>query len=232
MTNFLCRNIFHVWDYCMQMCHSSGSKWAVKILETLALTIGTFIFACGGVIIGGIAGAMKGQTTETGFCRGAGIGVISGTIVALELLDSLINGCFLSKMALFGSIFNGKAFREWVSPAVLKAYQWQTSTDEGNDNGVSRSDIYNIDEVGGMPPELIKKLPTFNFHHDAYIGALPSALGGPRCAICLQDLVMGERARMLGDCEHLFHQPCIDEWLPRNATCPICRKTVYFNWTH
>jgi len=50
------------------------------------------------VIVGGIAGAMKGQTTETGFCRGAGIGVISGTIVALELLDSLINGRFLSKV--------------------------------------------------------------------------------------------------------------------------------------
>jgi len=47
MTNFLCRNIVYVWGYCMQICHSFGSKWGLKILETLALTIGTFIFACG-----------------------------------------------------------------------------------------------------------------------------------------------------------------------------------------
>ena len=35
--------------------------------------------------------------------------------------------CDDNQVALFGSIFDGKAFREWVSPAVLKAYQWQVS---------------------------------------------------------------------------------------------------------
>ena len=52
----------------------------------------------GGVIVGGIAGAIKGQTTESGLCRGASIGFLSGAIVALELLDSLLNGHFHTKV--------------------------------------------------------------------------------------------------------------------------------------
>ncbi|KMT04181.1 hypothetical protein BVRB_8g186290 [Beta vulgaris subsp. vulgaris] len=199
---------------------------ALKLLKNLALAIGTIIFAFGGVIIGGIAGAIKGQTTESGLCRGAAIGVMSGAIVALELLDSVLNGHFLSKVALFGSIFNGKAFRELVSPAILKAYQWQTSMNEGfaNEEG---SDLYNIAEIRGLSPELIKKLPVINFHClNSSNSALSISHTEVCCTICLQDLVEGERARKLPGCEHLFHMLCIDEWLARSTSCPVCRKIV------
>lgn len=29
--------------------------------------------------------------------------------------------------AILGSLVNGQIFREWVSPALFKAYQWQVS---------------------------------------------------------------------------------------------------------
>ncbi|XP_074270297.1 NEP1-interacting protein-like 1 [Silene latifolia] len=215
---FLCRKAVYIWN-CILMS-SFGFQFASKILKSIFLALGTFIFAFGGAIVGSIVGAMKGQTTETGFCRGAAIGTVSGAIVALELLDSLFNGHFLSKVALFGSIFNGKAFREWVSPAVLKAYQWQMSTNEIDE--VLRSDIYNIDEVQGVPHELINKLPMFNFCCNSTI----STHSGVGCAICLQDLMEGEKARILPGCEHLFHQHCIDKWLARSISCPICRNNV------
>ncbi|CAO2842546.1 unnamed protein product [Amaranthus hypochondriacus] len=201
---------------------------ALKMLKNLALAIATIIFAFGGVIIGSIAGAIKGQTTESGLCRGAAIGVMSGAIVALELLDSLLNGHCLSKVALFGSIFNGKAFREWVSPAVLKAYQWQTSMNEGN--GIEDgSDLYNIVEIQGMSPELIKKLPVINFHLNSSTSSdLPISHNDVCCTICLQDVIEGERARKLPGCQHLFHMLCIDEWLARSNSCPVCRNTLDF----
>ncbi|KAJ8442311.1 hypothetical protein Cgig2_011234 [Carnegiea gigantea] len=202
---------------------------------------------------------MKGQTTETGFFRGAAIGVISGSIVALELLDSFLKGHFLSKFALIGSIFSGKAFREWVSPAVLKAYQWQTASDnDGNNNNEGpRSDIYSVEELRGMSSELINKLPVLIFHFD------PSSTPRVSCTICLQvnrvdpgyqlskfvlflnylvihklislrfppkELVEGERARKLPECDqHLFHLGCIDPWLARSASCPVCRKRLDHN---
>lgn len=43
----------------------------------------------GGAVVGTIVGAMKGQTTETGFVRGSGIGAVAGAITAVQLLDSI-----------------------------------------------------------------------------------------------------------------------------------------------
>ncbi|KAK9706418.1 hypothetical protein RND81_07G123100 [Saponaria officinalis] len=219
---FLCRKIVHLWN-CLQF-KCCGFKFAFNILKSISLALVTLIFAFGGVIVGSIAGAMKGQTTETGLCRGAAIGAVSGAIVSLELLDSLFYGHFLSKVALFGSIFNGKAFREWVSPAVLKAYLWQTSMNEMDDS--TSSDIYNMEEVQGMSIDVINKLPVISFCCTSSIYELPSSQPHVSCTICLQDLVEGEKARKLPGCEHLFHLHCIDKWLERRTSCPICRNNI------
>ncbi|GAB4826594.1 hypothetical protein Ancab_033488 [Ancistrocladus abbreviatus] len=213
---FMCRKAVYWWG-CMRSGNFGVELW--KLLKRAVFCAGTCFFAFGGALVGGIAGAMKGQTTETGFCRGAAIGVISGAIVALELLDSIVSGHFSSKVAVFGSVVNGKAFREWVSPAVLKAYQWQISMLEGNGNEVS--DIFDVDEIRGMTSELVRKLPEINFCY-CQIPA-PHAVC---CTICIQNLVDGERVRILSGCEHLFHLNCIDEWLVRSATCPVCRRQV------
>ncbi|XP_021719703.1 NEP1-interacting protein-like 1 isoform X2 [Chenopodium quinoa] len=223
--NYLCRKVVHLLE-CIHIREFGFHQFAFNLLKNVALAIATIIFALGGVIIGGIAGAIKGQTTESGLCRGAAIGVMSGAIVALELLDSLLNGHFPFKVALFGCIFNGKAFRELVSPAVLKAYQWQTSMNEGfgNEEG---SDLYNIVEIRGLFPEQIKKLPVINFHSNSSNSSLPMiSHNDVCCTICLQGIEEGERARKLPNCQHLFHMMCIDEWLIRSTSCPVCRKNV------
>ncbi|GAB2301085.1 hypothetical protein Dimus_035118 [Dionaea muscipula] len=239
----ICRNAFDCWGG-LQF-GDCGLQYACRLFKGAAFVAGTCVFAFGGALIGGIAGALKGQTTETGFCRGAAIGVISGAIVALELLDSIINGHFLSKfihcatgphsntqleqadilfelVGLFGSIVSGKAFMEWVSPAVLKAYQWQISMIEGSSNIVS--DIYDIDETIGMSPDLVNRLPMICFHRSQ----IPTSHNAVAvcCPICLQDLEDGESARILAGCEHLFHLRCIDEWLVRCASCPVCRQQL------
>ncbi|GMP42484.1 hypothetical protein CsSME_00012219 [Camellia sinensis var. sinensis] len=49
------------------------------------------------------------------------------------------------------------------------------------------------------------------------------------CAVCLHDLIGGERYRKLPQCNHCFHVDCIDEWfkLQSHPTCPICRSQVH-----
>lgn len=37
---------------------------------------------------------------------------------------------------------------------------------------------------------------------------------------------MGEKIQQLPACNHSFHVQCIDEWLAKNVTCPICRTSV------
>ena len=57
-----------------------------------------YLVFVGGAIVGTVVGAMKGQTTETGFFRGAGIGAVTGAITAVQLLESLADGESLSKV--------------------------------------------------------------------------------------------------------------------------------------
>ncbi|XP_030470174.1 putative RING-H2 finger protein ATL21B [Syzygium oleosum] len=42
------------------------------------------------------------------------------------------------------------------------------------------------------------------------------------CAICLSEYQPKETLRTIPKCGHYFHAQCIDEWLGRNASCPLC----------
>ena len=64
----------------------------------------------------------------------------------------------------------------------------------------------------------------------AAANACSSSLGSDEaesCAVCTDDLARGDRVRRLL-CGHIFHAPCIGEWLTRNAwpTCPLWRVPV------
>lgn len=46
------------------------------------------------------------------------------------------------------------------------------------------------------------------------------------CAVCLAEFRDGESLRLLPDCLHAFHLPCIDPWLKTHSSCPSCRTTI------
>ena len=45
------------------------------------------------------------------------------------------------------------------------------------------------------------------------------------CVICQDDFQTGELAKRL-NCRHMFHAQCIDAWLERSSSCPICNGDV------
>ncbi|KAE8733562.1 Endoribonuclease L-PSP family protein [Hibiscus syriacus] len=197
-----------------------GVGFLFKLLSRSIFAIFICIFALGGAIVGTIVGAMKGQTTETGFCRGAGIGVVTGAITSVQLLESLADGESLSKVALLVSLVNGKVFIEWVSPAVLKAYQWQMNSLETTYREIS--DIYDVNGGKGLSKSCIQKLPMHEFRSTEMIKSREES----SCSICIQGLKEGQMTRNLPRCGHKFHMKCIDEWLSRQGTCPMCREHV------
>jgi hypothetical protein len=46
------------------------------------------------------------------------------------------------------------------------------------------------------------------------------------CLICMENYKMNEYKRVLPRCKHYFHKKCIDKWLKKKSSCPICRDEL------
>lgn len=72
----------------------------------------------------------------------------------------------------------------------------------------------------GIDKRVIESLPFFRF------SALKGSKEGLECAVCLSKFEDIEVLRLLPKCKHAFHVDCIDCWLERHSSCPICRQKV------
>jgi len=45
------------------------------------------------------------------------------------------------------------------------------------------------------------------------------------CSICLSEYRDGEMLRVMPECRHGFHVACLDSWLRRSGSCPVCRSS-------
>lgn len=70
----------------------------------------------------------------------------------------------------------------------------------------------------GTPPEVISSLTVLRF-------PWPGVDHNDTCAICFQEYQPGELIHKL-PCDHYYHMACIDQWLSRDTTCPLCKASV------
>ncbi|XP_058193093.1 NEP1-interacting protein-like 2 isoform X1 [Rhododendron vialii] len=161
-----------------------------------------------------------------------------------------------SSMADFiEELLRGRFVEEQFPPAILSAYSWQLygfistpqtklilpPTQSGaivmrmgrlsskipleqvNIANISYDDVY--DAYGevlsrGLSGEHLSKLPCHVMLDEVH------AVQSICCSICLQDIEVGEIARSLPRCHHTFHLTCVDKWLIRHGSCPVCRQDV------
>ncbi|XP_022929717.1 RING-H2 finger protein ATL56-like [Cucurbita moschata] len=76
------------------------------------------------------------------------------------------------------------------------------------------------DSSSGFSRRDLKKLLQFQFSN----GVNPHSQID--CSICLDGFRKGQWCRKLGGCGHVYHRKCIDSWLVRVSTCPLCRRCV------
>lgn len=78
------------------------------------------------------------------------------------------------------------------------------------------------DTPKGATDAIIEAIPTVTLAEDS---ELLTREGDNTCPICLSEMVVGEKVRIL-QCNHFFHNACVDEWLKVNASCPTCRENI------
>lgn len=72
----------------------------------------------------------------------------------------------------------------------------------------------------GIDKTVIESLPFFRF------SSLKGSKQGLECAVCLSKFEDIEILRLLPKCRHAFHIDCIDYWLEKHSSCPLCRHKV------
>ncbi|KAK4340726.1 hypothetical protein RND71_039227 [Anisodus tanguticus] len=206
-------------------------RFAVSaIIGNVFSAIFTFFFALVGTLLGAMTGALIGQETESGFIRGAAVGAISGAVFSLEVFESSLLlwqsdesgiGCLLYLIDVIASLLSGRLVRERIGPAMLSAVQSQMGAVE-----TMYEEMPNIFDTGGakgLPGDFVEKIPKIVISNDNNMDDTGERVS---CSVCLQDFQLGETVRCLPQCHHLFHLPCIDTWLLRHGSCPLCRRDL------
>ncbi|XP_015900193.1 RING-H2 finger protein ATL34 isoform X2 [Ziziphus jujuba] len=73
----------------------------------------------------------------------------------------------------------------------------------------------------GLEPVLVAAIPTMKYNQEAF-----SSIEDAQCSICLGEYQDKEILRIMPNCGHNFHLSCIDVWLRKQSTCPVCRISV------
>ncbi|CAI9282382.1 unnamed protein product [Lactuca saligna] len=200
------------------------------IIGNVFSAIFTFFFALVGTLLGAMTGALIGQETESGFVRGAAVGAISGAVFSIEVFESSLVlwksdesgiGCLLYLIDVIVSLLSGRLVRERIGPAMLSAVQSQMGAIE-----TGFDELHSIFDIGGskgLPEYSLEKIPKIAITSDNDVDNSGERVS---CSVCLQDFQLGETVRSLPQCHHMFHLPCIDKWLVRHGSCPLCRRDI------
>ncbi|XP_047155844.1 NEP1-interacting protein-like 2 isoform X2 [Vigna umbellata] len=185
----------------------------------------TVCFAIAGAMTGAIAGALAAKATRSGLLRGVSLGAIAGSILSVEVLEaSRAYWCMeqtgsrgASSMADFiEELVRGRLVEESLTPAILTAYNLQVGIANAGYDEIH--DVHGLVAPRGLSGDSLKRLPHHMISKDMK--------AENTCTICLQDIEVGEIARSLPRCHHTFHLICVDKWLVKNDSCPVCRQNV------
>ncbi|RVW90435.1 NEP1-interacting protein-like 2 [Vitis vinifera] len=199
---------------------------------------GSFYEIVAGAFTGAITGAIAGRASDSGVLRGAGLGAIAGAVLSVEVLEaSRAYWCsdrsnsqnslsiFFSHRLIVQS-FGPDRFHRGASPwencrgivHTSSVNYLPMAVSIGNLSYDDMYDVYGEVASRGLSGDSLKKLPCHVILDEI------KAAQSNCCTICLQDIEVGEIARSLPWCHHTFHLACVDKWLIRHGTCPVCRR--------
>ncbi|KAI3675834.1 hypothetical protein L1987_85430 [Smallanthus sonchifolius] len=83
----------------------------------------------------------------------------------------------------------------------------------------------------GLQPSVINALTVVKFSRSEHT-VVDGQFDGTDCTVCLTEFEEDDTLRILPNCKHAFHMPCIDTWLRSHTNCPLCRAGIVDNAVH
>lgn len=80
--------------------------------------------------------------------------------------------------------------------------------------------VRSASRFSGIDKTVVESLPFFRF------SSLQGSKEGLECSVCLSKFEDIEILRLLPKCKHAFHINCVDQWLEKHSSCPLCRCKV------
>ena len=121
------------------------------------------------------------------------------------------------QMLMSNAVRTGSATPEAARGMTLEELLHRFGFEGGDDNlrqGGSRA----------ATPEQIERNTTLTTLDKASVEGL--ADNQSTCNICLEEFKEGDDMRRITHCGHTFHSECIERWLGRVASCPICKHEL------
>eukprot|EP00249_Psilotum_nudum_P015075 c25153_g2_i1 orf=589-1395(+) len=203
-----------------------------RLLAGVISGVLTVVFAIVGAFAGAVTGALAGRATDSGLVRGAGLGALAGAVLSVEVFEASRtylcsehsgSRSSLSMGEFIEDLLNGRFVQEQIAPAMLAAHRWQVNIAE-----MSYEELYEMFGPGEGGTKGASEAVLANLPYHMIAAETKTDLSGEAicCTICLQELQLGETARSLPLCHHTFHMACVDTWLTKHGSCPVCRQDI------
>nr|XP_027070658.1 RING-H2 finger protein ATL52-like [Coffea arabica] len=101
----------------------------------------------------------------------------------------------------------------------------RTPQTASNGNAVAQAVPESPSLPSGVDHKLLETMPIIAYSPTKQQGGL-FRVDQSECVVCLGALEQGEMVRLLPNCRHAFHVPCIDEWFVAHTSCPVCRSPI------
>lgn len=143
-----------------------------------------------------------------------------------------------------GRSSGGSRFREWEGTVCLPQHQstseheyswiWRSlvsliisfyivSVLRGIAQHPQQNNIEDLEEtLQRLAKQSMSKMSVWKYKRKNYQFSRES---NESCAVCLEEFIKGQTIRML-PCHHQFHNRCVDCWLIRKRTCPLCKMDI------
>ena len=140
-------------------------------------------------------------------------------------LPAWVGAAFASVIGARATISNDQRVKNFAENFKSSGKQFVQNIGEA---GAAVADIFigmDTREKDAAVKKIVEEVPIINvtLEHFRYNG---TEMEAPTCAICIEDLVIGEEAALL-ECGHMFHKDCVLPWIAKNHNCPVCRFELY-----